>query len=254
MSLFNRKKRSKRSTVDRFENHLLTEASPFAVQEAYKTLRTNVIFSIPDTKCKTVVISSSLQHEAKSTTAINLAIAFAQNQSRVLLIDCDLRRPTIANKMELSQSPGLSNVLVGMNTGGKAIHHVYNGVDIMPAGDVPPNPSELLGSDRMQQLLTILSEGYDYIILDTPPVCTVADATILAKRTSGVIMVVRQNVATQESVNEALQKLEFAESKILGFVFTGVENDKQKSYKSHYGYGYGYSHAASQAKQKAKEK
>lgn len=248
MGLFNVKKQKKNTgKFDNFEAHVLNEASPFAVQEAYKALRTNVIFSIPEEKCKKIVITSSMQGEAKSTTAVNLAIAFAQNGSKVLLIDGDLRLPTDAVKLGVEATPGISNVLVGMNTVQEAIHHLPGGLDLMPAGDVPPNPTELLGSEKMQKLLESLSNAYEYILLDTPPINTVADASILSKVTSGVIVVVRQNVATQESVAEAIQKLEFADAKILGFVFTGVENEKHSSYKKgNYGYGYGYGYAASQ--------
>lgn len=244
MSLFSRDKKMKVKKLDAFEQQLLTEESPFAVQEAYKTLRTNLIFSLPGEGCKKIVITSALQGEAKSTTAVNLGIAFAQNKSKVLLIDCDLRMPTDALKLDVPQSPGLSNVLVGMNTVEEVIHHLPCGLDLMPAGDIPPNPTELLGSAAMSQLLDTLSGEYTYILMDTPPVCTVADATILAKMTSGVVMVVRQNVADQNMVSEALQKLEFAESKILGFVFAGVENEKEKSYRKKRYYGYGYASAA----------
>ena len=250
MSLVGQSKKKTKSSKKNFAGHLLTENSPFAVQEAYKSLRTNLIFSIPDNKCKSIVVTSSLQHEAKSTTAINLAIAFAQNQSKVLLIDCDLRLPTIASKLAIPEKPGLSNVLVGLRSMGETIYHMTNGFDVMPAGDVPPNPTELLGSQQMHRLMEALNEAYDYIILDTPPVCTVADATILAKFTSGAILVVRQNIATQDSVNEAVQKLEFAGSRIFGFVFSGVEDSKQKNYKKGY-YGYGYGAAYGKSVQKA---
>lgn len=225
------------------EDHLLSEDSPFAVQEAYKTIRTNIIFSIPGESCKKIVITSSMQGEAKSTTAVNLGIAFAQNHSKVLLIDCDLRLPTDATKLNAKEKPGLSNLLVGMCKEEEAIQHLPQGLDLMPAGDIPPNPTELLGSQRMTELLESLAEKYEYILLDTPPICTVADAAILAKQTSGVIIVARQGVSTHDSINEVLQKLEFADAKVLGFVFTGVENEKQK--QGRYGYGYGYASASS---------
>lgn len=242
MGLLGNGKKTSVKKMSKFEKNLLTEDSPFAVQEAYKTLRTNIMFSIPGDNCKKIIITSAMQGESKSTTAVNLSIAFAQNHSKVLLIDCDLRLPTVAQKLGKKQAPGLSNILVGMNCIRESIHRLPNGLDILPAGDIPPNPTELLGSEPMRQVIEILEKEYEYIILDTPPVCMVADAVILSKLTSGVVVTVRQNVADQETVNEALQKLKFAESKILGFVFTGVENEKQKSYRKggYYGYGYGY--------------
>ncbi len=232
--------------VPETEGYLLTDDSPFAVQEAYKTLRTNLIFSVPDGKCKTIVITSSIQGEAKSTTACNLAIAFAQNKSKVLLIDADLRLPTIANKLNVPSKPGLSNFLAGMNEYNQCVHHLDNGLDFIPSGDVPPNPTELLGSGVMQQFLEALEGVYEYIIIDTPPITTVADAAIISKRCSGVALVVRQHIASRESVNEALTRLKFADAKILGIIFTGVENEKLNSYrKKGYGYRYGSSKTAS---------
>ena len=234
------KKRAGNAGFGNQVEYLLTETVPFAIQEAYKMIRTNIIFSIPDKKCKKILVTSALQGEAKSTTAVNVSIAFAQNQSRILLIDCDLRLPTDAQKLNAQQSPGLTNLLVGMCTLDAAIQHLPNGLDMLAAGDIPPNPSELLGSPRMEQLMKELESRYEYIILDTPPVCTVADAVILSKMASGVILVVRQGVATREYVNNALEKLRVANAKVLGIVMTGAVNEKTKSYSKGKSYGYGY--------------
>ena len=241
-------KRMRNAGSEKQTENLLTQTSPFAIQEAYKTIRTNIIFSFPNEQCKIILITSALQGEAKSTTAVNLAVAFAQNQSKILLIDCDLRLPTDALKLSAQQTPGLTNLLVGMCTMDEAIQHLPNGLDMIAAGDIPPNPSELLGSPKMEQLLKELGSKYEYIILDTPPVCTVADASILAKIASGTVLVVRQGLATSESVNEALTKLKFSNAKVLGIVMTGAGNEKMKSYKKGYGYGYGYGYANSYAK------
>ena len=223
------------------DGYILDENSPFAMQEAYKALRTNVIFSIPGDGCKVILVTSSIQGEAKSTTAVNLAVAFAQNGSKTLLIDADLRLPTCATRLKVESKPGLSNFLVGMNSYEECLRKLDNGLHLVPAGDIPPNPTELLGSAAMGRFLDALKKNYEYIIIDTPPVCTVADAAILSSLTSGVVLVSRQYVASRESVGEAIRRLEFANAKILGIVFTAVENEKQKSYKKKgYGYGYGY--------------
>ena len=246
MKLFSIKKRggahAKKSKVidSDLDNFVLDENSPFAMQEAYKALRTNVIFSIPGEECKVILVTSSIQGEAKSTTAVNLAVAFAQNGSKTLLIDADLRLPTCAMKLKTDSKPGLSNFLVGMNNYEECLRKLSNGLDLVPAGDVPPNPTELLGSASMGNFLDILKKNYEYIIIDTPPVCTVADASILSSFANGVVLVSRQYVASRESVAEAIRRLEFANAKILGIVFTAVENDKQKSYKKRGYYGYGY--------------
>lgn len=244
------KKRARNTGFGTQAEFLLTETSPFAIQEAYKTIRTNIIFSIPDEKCKKILVTSALQGEAKSTTAVNLGIAFAQNQSKMLLIDCDLRLPTDSLKLSARKTPGLTNLLVGMCSMDAAIQHLPNGLDLIAAGDIPPNPSELLGSPKMEQLIKDLESRYEYIILDTPPVCTVADAVILSKITSGTILVVRQGTATRECINEALEKLKFANAKVLGLVMTGAINEKTKNYHKSYNYGYGYAHSNANAQNK----
>lgn len=244
------KKRARNTGFGTQAEFLLTETSPFAIQEAYKTIRTNIIFSIPDEKCKKILVTSALQGEAKSTTAVNVGIAFAQNQSKILLIDCDLRLPTDSLKLSARKTPGLTNLLVGMCSMDAAIQHLPNGLDLIAAGDIPPNPSELLGSPKMEQLIKDLESRYEYIILDTPPVCTVADAVILSKITSGTILVVRQGTATRECINEALEKLKFANAKVLGLVMTGAINEKTKNYHKSYNYGYGYAHSNANAQNK----
>ena len=217
------------------EGFLLNDKSPFAMQEAYKTLRTNVIFSIPEAGCRRILLTSSVQGEGKSTTAINLAIAFAQNKNRILLVDADMRLPVDATRLGVPTKPGLSNYLIGMCKLEDCIHSVGNGLDIVPAGDVPPNPTELLGSAAMDQFISAISERYEYVIFDSPPVCTVADASVLARHVSGAVLVVRQHVATRESVRDALETFRFSETKVLGTVFTGVQNEKMGGYGKGYG-------------------
>lgn len=236
-----KQKRKKRahSVRDRKE-YVLAPDLPFSVQEAYKAIRTNLMFSVPSEKCKKIMLTSSLQHEGKSITSINLGIVFAEAGIKVLLIDCDLRLPTDAQKLGVAPVPGLSNLLAGMCNAEAAIRHLDVGLDLMPAGDIPPNPSELLGSNRMTQLVDALSEYYDYILFDTPPVCTVTDAAVLSKNVSGVLMVVRREVSTQDSVDSALKQLQLAGAKVIGFVFSGALNEMKKGYKNYqYGYGYG---------------
>lgn len=219
---------------------MLTEHTPFAIQEAYKTLRTNVLFSSPDQAKRVIVISSALQNETKSTTAINLAVAFAQNQSRVLLIDCDLRLPSIAKRLGIRQSPGLTDLMMDMQPDQKVLCVLKNGLHVLAAGTIPPNPTEMLGSQKMEQILKRLSENYDYIIMDTPPLETMPDAAILSKLATDVILTVRQDRAEKGELDAVVRKLELAQAKILGFVFTCVTEDEQRSYKK-YGGRYGYS-------------
>lgn len=235
------KKKTKRrgaakKTAD-FRSCLLSEDTPFAVQEAYKTLRTNIIFSSPDQKKRVILISSTLKGEAKSTTAINLASAFAQNQSKVLLLDCDLRLPSIARQLGLRQSPGLTDLMFDMENGKKGLQIMKNGLHVLPAGIIPPNPTEMLGSKKMEQLLNQFVQDYDYIIIDTPPLETMSDAAILSQFATDVILVVRQDMTESARLDAVIKKLKLAQAKILGFVFTCVVENNGRSY-SKYGYRY----------------
>ncbi len=245
--------RNNRIQEDR--RHLLSERSNFFIREAYKTLRTNVNFAVPEEEgCKTLLITSSLQGEGKSITAANLAISYAQAEQRVLLIDCDLRRPNVARLLALNSPVGLSNLLVDPELEKQAI--LPSGVanlDVILSGIIPPNPSELLGSVRMQRLLERLRDRYDYIILDTPPVNMVADAMVLAPRSDGVLFVVRAGRSERDAVMFAVDQLEYSRVKILGFILNSVDMEKNAqyskyryrnyqrySYGNYYDYGYGY--------------
>ena len=237
--------------------NLLTPKSDFFIREAYKTLRTNVSFSLTgEEKSKVVLVTSSLQSEGKSITATNLAISYAQTDRKVLLIDCDLRRPKMSRLLQLNNPVGLSNVLMDPYLAGEAI--VSTGLpnlDVMLSGDIPPNPSELLSSARMSRLLQELRKEYDFVILDTPPVNMVIDAVVLAPLTDGVLFVVRANQSERGAVAHAVEQLEYAKAKILGFVLNGVDLEntsygyKKYGYRRYgrygyrrYGYGgYGYS-------------
>ena len=228
-------KQSKTNTRHNQKEYLLTKEVPFSVEEAYKSLRTNLIFSLPEDKCKIIEVTSSMQGEGKSTTAVNLAISLRKNGSTVILIDCDLRLPTVARKLRVQQKPGLTNLLFGMNSAQEVIQRHDTGVDIIAAGDLPPNPSEALGSARMSTVLDFLANNYDYVIIDAPPVGVVTDAAVLAKKASGVLLVARKGVASFESVNGAIDTLKIANANILGFIMT----DADVSAKYYEGYGYG---------------
>ena len=228
--------------------NLLTPKSDFFIREAYKTLRTNVSFSLTgDEACKVILVTSSLQSEGKSITATNLAISYAQTDRRVLLIDCDLRRPKMARLLKINNPVGLSNVLMDPFLLGEAIMSSgLPNLDILLSGDIPPNPSELLSSPRMERLLAAVRGKYDIIILDTPPVNMVIDAVVLAPLTDGVLFVVRSNHSERGAVIHAVEQMEYAKAKILGFVLNGVDLESTSyGYDRHryrrYGYGrYGY--------------
>lgn len=238
--------------------HILSSDSNFFIREAYKTLRTNTMFALAGQEgCKIILVTSALQGEGKSISALNLAISFAEAENRVLLIDCDLRRPKLARLLRKSSRVGLSNVLLDPSQLGEVI--LPGGVDrldVILSGDIPPNPSELLGSARMESLLAHLRKRYDYVILDTPPVNMVTDAVVLAPKSDGVLFVVRAGQSERGPVSHAVEQLEYAHAKILGFILGDVNGDGTRygygkyKYQYHkysrygygrYGYGYGYS-------------
>ncbi len=213
----------------------------FGATEAYKTIRTNIVFMLSQAEKKSFVISSLSEAEGKSTTCVNVARAFAEMGSRVLLIDSDLRKPTVHKKMRISNTKGLSSILVGFCSADDAIQKVSKNLDVITAGPIPPNQSELLCSAAMQVLIKGLEARYDYVIFDTPPFGIVSDAMLLAQRTAGVIMVVRAGSTNIEHVKRANTLAETAGTKILGVVMNAVSNKNRKyNYYKKKKYGYKY--------------
>lgn len=216
---------------------ILNKNSNFLVREAYKSLRTNLQFLLRKESCKKLCVVSGTAGEGKSITTLNLAISLAESGQRILLIDADMRLPTQARLLVEKVSPGLSNVLAGLSSAEEAIRkNIYPGLDLIFAGDVPPNPSELLGSPEMLELLEKQSENYDYILVDTPPVGIVTDACVLAPHLDGVLLLVRQGHAKKEEVRQSVRKLQMAGARILGYVFNAVPTELGNSY-SYYYYG-----------------
>lgn len=244
MAFFNKKTEQDSTQGFRSKRRAILSAdSSFAVKEAYKTLRTNIRFSLPQSGCHRICVTSGLPNEGKSITALNLAITLAEAGQRVILVDGDLRRPVLARLLLESGDPGLSNILAGMCTEEEAIHKDrYPNLDVILSGAIPPNPSELLSSPRMQALMDSLSARYDYIVVDTPPVNVVTDTCVLASMLDGVVFVVRQNKSERESVERAVDQLKMAGAKLLGFVLNGIPLDNKKHkkgnryYYRHYGY------------------
>lgn len=247
MSLFKKKKVGR--DIDA-SSKIGSELS-FAAAEAYKLLRANLLFSLPakDNRCRVVGITSSIPMEGKTTTIINLAYSIAETGKKVLLIDADMRLPTLAKKLNIQISPGLSNLLAGMSVGNDVIRSsgIHDDLHVICAGDIPPNPSELLGSDLMEKVIVALSKSYDYILFDLPPITTVSDGLVLSKWLDGMVMVVRRGFCDRQSLAEAMRQIEFHNVKVLGFVFTRSEI-AHKSYRKYkqdgYGYGYGYGYGS----------
>ncbi len=212
----------------------------FAAAEAYKLLRTNLDFSLPaDSGCRVIGITSSLKGEGKSTTSINIAYTMAQSGGKVLLIEADMRLPTLAKRLQVRPRPGISNLLVGQCSGNDVLQRteLLPNLWVATAGDIPPNPAELLGSVNMEQTIEAMKTIFDVIVVDLPPITAVTDAVIVSKMVDGMIVVVRQNYCEKGALDEVVRQLRFVETKILGFVMTGADTTK-KAYKR-YGRTYG---------------
>lgn len=230
-----------RYAVNNNKKALIGKDISFFASEAYKLLRTKLQFSFVDEiSCPVVGISSALAGEGKSLSSINLAYSIAQLNKRVLLIDCDMRRPSLASKLPISKVPGLSNYLTGQADISTAIQRCQlddaSGFDVISSGDNPPNPIELLSSSKMENMLSALRQAYDYIIIDLPPVGEVSDAMVASKLVDGILLVVRQDFCNTHALSAAVSQFEFIQTRILGIVMNCVGETTGKY--SRYGKGY----------------
>ena len=207
------------------------EKQPKSVEaESYRILRTNIMYSSFDKKIKRILVTSSEPAEGKSTTSGNLALAFAQDEKKVILIDCDLRKPSLHKKFRISNNRGLSDVIIDRDKLNKCIQKRTEYLDILTAGKIPPNPSEMLGSQAMSSLLDELSNLYDVIILDSPPVLAVTDAQILSTKVDGTLLVVRAEKTKKDTVLAAKGVLDKVNANILGTVLNGGDKNKDNYY------------------------
>ena len=237
----------KKTLHDENKLEIASDKPPFAYVEAYKTLRTNMNFIFRNNKYKKLVVTSSIPGEGKSSVSINLARVLAENGTRVILIDCDMRKPMLHKYLRAQRfrTRGLSTVLSGISTLEDSVATFSDlQFDLMTAGPIPPNPTELLASEEMEHLLDLLAKQYDYVICDTPPVSVVTDAAILSQYNAGVILVVRQKYATFKQAKKAKQNLENVHADILGCVLNQYDvskNVKETKQSSYYYYNYDYS-------------
>ncbi|ELC8443075.1 CpsD/CapB family tyrosine-protein kinase [Clostridium perfringens] len=199
--------------------------------ESYRVLRTSLEYLSVDKDLKTIVVTSSEAGEGKSTVSGNLASILAQNNKKVIIIDCDLRKPTIHKRLEISNSVGLTEFIVGIKGLNDVIQKINDNFFAITSGNIPPNPSEILSSKGMEKLLNDLSISFDYIILDTPPLNLVTDAQVLAGKCDGTILVVKVEATSKDEVTKAYKELKKVNANILGSVLNGIK----KSERSYYG-------------------
>jgi capsular exopolysaccharide synthesis family protein len=231
-----------------FENKrkkdLLNANTPFVIAEAYKTARTNLMFSLATSENKIVIITSANPSEGKSTTCANLGLTLAGMGASTLIIDADLRKPTCHKLFSVQNKKGLSSILGGFNKVDKTTisYGVEENLDVITAGPIPPNPAELLASDVMNSLLKAVAGHYDYVLIDTPPINVVTDSQLMNHIVSGIVFVVREGSTTHTDINTAMRAVDMAKGKVLGFLKTncfakGTRGYKKYNYKYKYSYG-----------------
>lgn len=236
-----RKAYDKRTVGDEKKVETIGPKVSFAAAESYKLLRTKIQFSFADESNSRVIgISSAYPSEGKSLSAINLAYSLSELDKKVLLIDCDMRRPSVPDKLPVNKTPGLSDYLSGQSKIENMVQKCgvqgyEDAFSVITSGRTPPNPMELLSSARMEKLLAGLREVYDYIILDLPPVGEVGDALAVSKQTDGILVVVRQGLCDRIALGASIRQFEFVETKILGVIFNCItENESNRYYKRYY--------------------
>ena len=232
----------------RIGDHLVTGRDPRCwASEAYRGLGTNIMFANPDRPPTTLVFTSALPRDGKSTSAANLAITLAQLGRRALLVDADMRNGCLHDVFELPRDPGLSEILAGENFSNEAIHTIDlvdgDTLFFLPTGTLPPNPTELLGSARMKGLLKSLKAQFDAVILDCPPLMAVTDAAILGTYADGTLLVARANVTEKEAITHCVEQLRHIRAPVLGMILNDVDPKRD----SRYGEPYGLYAAASEA-------
>ncbi|WP_414047248.1 CpsD/CapB family tyrosine-protein kinase [Macrococcus equi] len=229
-------KRIKRSKLQPSEYLEVRNSPKSVVSEQFRTLRSNILFTSADVEIKRLMITSSEQGEGKSTVSSNLALAFSQAGYRTLLIDADLRRPTQHKLFQEINNKGLSNVIAGQIAFNDAVHKdIAPYLDLLTSGPIPPNPSELLGSGAMVNLVQSLNEHYDFIIFDAPPVLAVTDAQVIGNLVNGSLLVVNSRNTHRDKVIDSKTQLEKSSAKVLGVVLNELDKKEDGEYYYYYG-------------------
>jgi len=245
MSLRSKRKLAENNAFSKSDpKKILCKDSSFNVKEAYNSIRTNLLFIQQGEKCPVFVITSPTANNGKTINAINLAVSFAQMGKKTLLIDSDMRNPTMHRMFSIPAKNGLSEILAGLTDNISVSKTGIENLSVLTAGKIPPNPAELLSSNRMDKLLDFVREHYDCVFIDTPPINIVTDSTLFAQKVTGYILIVKTDTTNINEVKATVSNLEQIEANILGFILNDVTSDKRKYYtyyrKYNYSYKYGY--------------
>lgn len=245
-----KKKDAIKRTERKYENMLISESTPFAISESFKMLRQNLFFTSSGESCPVYAITSSYAHTGKSVIIANTAASYAELDKKVLVIDGDMRCPVLHKIFGKSSNKGLSELLASSDSLDAALPEYIvesgkAGLDVILSGRIPPNPSELLSSKRMQELMDTVKEKYDIVFIDMPPICEVSDAGAVSGFITGYLFAVRSGITDDRSVSDALEILEQVNAKVIGFVLNDVNPKLSgKSYEKYGKYGkyskYGY--------------
>ncbi|MCG6928012.1 MAG: polysaccharide biosynthesis tyrosine autokinase, partial [Acidobacteria bacterium] len=216
---------------------LLGKKSNEAVADAYRVIRTNLLFTSAETTGRAVAVTSASPGEGKTTTVAHIAESLARNGAKVLAIDADLRRPTLHQHARIPKTPGLSDMIVGNSAASEAIRSTrVNGLSILPCGYIPPNPAELLGSAMMRQIVEAVRSRFDWVLIDTPPVLAMADASVVLPTVEGVVLVVAGESSSKPQVQRAIEQVHHVGSKVVGVVLNKVNLQRNSYYYTqHYG-------------------
>lgn len=232
--LFRKKRLSTPKNEAAAKQRMLSASSPFAIREAYNAIRAKLLFTGRGEKCPVFAVTSAMMHDGKTTNAVNLAIAIANASKRVLLIDGDMRKPTVHRYFGLNNKNGLSEILAGLTNEVKIRKTDVENLHVLPSGQIPPNPAELFGSKQMDNLLDYVREYFDYVIIDTPPVNVVTDSAILAEKITGYVFVVQSGKNHFYDLSYALETLQQMNGNVVGLIL----NDITGKSAAHYGGGY----------------
>ena len=243
MSLFKRKQQHSTDTMDNGAK-LITVAHPKSpISEQFRTIRTNINFMAIDKPIKTLAMTSANMGEGKSTVTDNVAVVWAQTGQKVLLIDSDLRRPILHATFNKSNLHGLTTILTS-GTNSVDLREIIQSsgvenLDILTSGPIPPNPAELLNSQRMKTLLDTVKGIYDMVIVDVPPMLEVTDTQILSRHLDAIVLIVKQGQTQKLAVKRTVELLNLAHANLLGYVMNDVNAESDAAYGYGYGYGYG---------------
>lgn len=225
---------------------LLRNESSFAVREAYNAIRTNLLFTMQGEKCPIFVVTSPTANNGKTINSANLAVNFAQMGKKVLLIDADMRNPSLHKLFSLSSRNGLSEILAGLTDNITVSKTEIENLSVLTSGKIPPNPAELLASPRMDKLLSFVKDHYDCVFIDTPPVNIVTDSTVFAQKATGYIVIIKTDTTNVPELRMAVETLQNVGSNVIGFILNDANSEKKKyysyyrKYNKNYAYNYKY--------------